>query len=68
MKKSYCPLKHSKVFPAFSTTNELFQASHDSSILQLSIDGFDHDASPLLIQAGPLPTPYGFVIPQVLSS
>ncbi|GKB08631.1 hypothetical protein Tco_0836943 [Tanacetum coccineum] len=44
MTKSYCPLKQSKVFPVFSTTNELFQAPHNSSIQQLLIDGFDHDA------------------------
>ncbi|GJX54154.1 hypothetical protein Tco_0282523 [Tanacetum coccineum] len=61
MTKSYCPLKQSKVFPVFSTTNELFQAPHDSSIQQLLIDGFDHNAGPLLIQSGPLPPPYGHI-------
>ncbi|GJT17222.1 retrovirus-related pol polyprotein from transposon TNT 1-94 [Tanacetum coccineum] len=53
----------SKVFPVFSTTNELFQALHDSSIQHLLIVGFDHDAGPLMIQSGLLPPPYGFVIP-----
>ncbi|GKD29669.1 hypothetical protein Tco_1240447, partial [Tanacetum coccineum] len=55
----------SKVFFVFSTTNKLFQAPYDSSIQQLLIDGFDHDARPLLIQSGLLPPPHGFVIPQV---
>nr|GEY78473.1 hypothetical protein [Tanacetum cinerariifolium] len=45
MTKSYCLLKQSEVFPVVPTTNNFFQAPHDSSIQQLLINGFDHDAA-----------------------